>query len=475
MTLSDRLRTRSADRPGFGDEPAGDVQPAQRVDEAPSSAALVDPFMKLKQRAQETLFARLGARLYDASTPEPQLHAYVIQELGDILAAEQLPLTPDERAQLVTEISDDVLGHGPIEVFLADDEVTEVMVNGTQSIFVEREGRLHATEARFLSETHLRRVIERIVSAVGRRIDESSPMVDARLHDGSRVNAVIPPLSVDGPMLTIRKFRKESFTPADLVANDTISTLAADFLDAAVRGRLSVLISGGTGTGKTTFLNALSSSIPRDERIITIEDAVELRLQQPHVIRLESRPPNIEGRGEVPIRELVRNSLRMRPDRIVVGEVRGGEALDMLQAMNTGHEGSLSTLHANTPRDALNRLETMVLMAGMDLPVRAIREQVASALDLIVHVARLNDGTRRVTKIVEVVGLEGDVITMSDLFTFDWEAGLDESNRYLGTLVPTGIRPRATDKLRALGIELPGQLFGATANAESVMGSGVYR
>jgi pilus assembly protein CpaF len=334
------------------------------------------------------------------------------------------------------------------------------MVNALEPVFVERAGRLYPTDSRFVSEDHLRQVIDRIVSRVGRRIDESSPMVDARLPDGSRVNAIIPPLSVDGPALTIRKFSRRAYTVNDLINFHSLTAEIAEVLSACVRGRLNILVTGGTGSGKTTLLNVLSSFIPEEDRIVTIEDAVELRLNQEHVIRLEARPPNIEGRGEVTIRDLVRNSLRMRPDRIVVGEVRSGEALDMLQAMNTGHDGSLSTLHANTPRDALARLETMVLMAGLDLPVRAIREQSASAVDLIVHMSRLRDGTRRITHVVEVDGMEGEIITLTDLFLYDYSAGMDADGRFVGTVRPTGLRPKFTERLGDLGIEIPPRLFG---------------
>jgi pilus assembly protein CpaF len=418
-----------------------------------------DPLYGLRNRAQTSLFERLGNRLYDPNLSEDQLRAYVVRELDEILSSEVQQLSPEERSQLVEAIGADILGLGPIEPFLADPTVTEVMVNADDSIFVERGGRIYLTESRFMSVQHLRQVIEKIVAAVGRRIDESSPMVDARLPDGSRVNAIIPPLAVDGPMLTIRKFAKTAFTTSDLIDFGTLTPQSAEFLDACVRGRRNILISGGTGTGKTTLLNVVSSFIPTDERIVTIEDAVELRLHQRHVIRLEARPPNIEGRGAVAIRELVRNSLRMRPDRIVVGEVRGGEALDMLQAMNTGHEGSLSTLHANTPRDALSRLETMVLMAGLDLPVRSIREQVAAALDVIVHLSRLRDGTRRITEISEVNGMEGDTITLSTLYSFDYAAGMDETGRFIGRIRPTGLRPMFSEELQHLGIQLPEELI----------------
>jgi pilus assembly protein CpaF len=371
-----------------------------------------------------------------------------------------MPLSPEERAALVADLADDVLGYGPMQRFLADREVTEIMVNGCEDIYVERSGRLHRTSARFISEGHLRRVIDRIVSEVGRRVDESSPMVDARLPDGSRVNAIIPPLAVDGPVLTVRKFASDPYRVHDLVAMGAFTQETADLLSACVRGRLNMLVTGGTGTGKTTMLNVLSSFIPADERVVTIEDSVELQMDQHHVVRLESRPANAEGRGSVAIRDLVRNSLRMRPDRIIVGEVRGGETLDMLQAMNTGHDGSLSTVHANTPRDAISRLETMVLMAGMDLPDRAIREQVASALDVIVHLSRFRDGTRRVTNVTEVVGMEGQIVTLQDVFAFDYAAGVDGQGRHRGQLRPTGIRPAFVDRLADLGIEVPAATFG---------------
>jgi pilus assembly protein CpaF len=427
----------------------------------PTGPVAGDPLHGLRTRAQGALFDRLGNRLFDPNLGEDQLRAYVVRELDEILSAEVDQLSADERQGLVESIGADILGLGPIEPYLNDPTVTEIMVNADDSIFVERNGRLYMTEARFMTVQHLRQVIEKIVAAVGRRIDESSPMVDARLPDGSRINAIIPPLAVDGPMLTIRKFSKTAFGTSDLVEFGTLTQQCADFLEACVRGKRNILISGGTGTGKTTLLNVVSSFIPEDERIVTIEDAVELRLHQRHVIRLEARPPNVEGKGQVPIRDLVRNSLRMRPDRIVVGEVRSGEALDMLQAMNTGHEGSLSTLHANTPRDAMSRLETMVLMAGLDLPVRSIREQVASALDLVVHLGRLRDGTRRITEIAEVNGMEGDTITLSTLYAFDYGAGADESGRYVGRIEPTGLRPMFSDELAHMGIEFPEELIKA--------------
>jgi pilus assembly protein CpaF len=333
------------------------------------------------------------------------------------------------------------------------------MVNNMSTIYVERGGRIYWTGAKFFNEEQLRRVIEKIVGRVGRRIDEASPYVDARLADGSRVNAIIPPLAIDGPVLTIRKFSADPLTADDLISFGTLSPATAAFLKACVAGRINILVSGGTGAGKTTTLNVLSSFLPEDERIITIEDAAELRLQQPHVVRLEYRPPNIEGKGEVAVRDLVRNALRMRPDRIVVGEVRGGEALDMLQAMNTGHDGSISTVHANSPRDVLSRLETMTMMGGIELTVRAVREQVAAAINLIVHQARLKDGTRRVTQITEVVGMEGEIVTLQDVFLFDYKAGMDELGRFLGQLKPTGLRPQFLDRLEDRGVTVPPNLF----------------
>ncbi|MFN3218349.1 MAG: CpaF family protein [Acidimicrobiales bacterium] len=413
----------------------------------------------LKAKAQEALIERMGSRLYDRSLTEEQIENYVVTELGGFLFEEDVRLADHEREQLTAELLNDVLRHGPIEPFLDDESVSEIMVNGLNSIYVERSGKLERTQSNFLTEAHLRQIIERIVSKVGRRIDESSPMVDARLPDGSRVNAVIPPLAVDGPSLTIRKFSRDALTVDDLVDFGTLSPISVEFLTCAVRGRLNVLVSGGTGTGKTTMLNVLSSFIPEDERIVTLEDAVELQLKQQHLVRLESRPANVEGKGQVSIRDLVRNSLRMRPDRVIIGECRGGEAMDMLQAMNTGHDGSLSTLHANGPRDAVARLETLCLMSGMDLPVKAIREQIASAVDLIVHVARLRDGTRRVTHISELVGLDGEALMMTDIFTFDFDAGIGPDGRYAGLLCPTGQVPAVLSKLREHGEDVSAELF----------------
>ncbi|MEV5051788.1 CpaF family protein [Arthrobacter sp. LAR12-1-1.1] len=453
----------------------GRIQEAQAADAA--SAALVveevgpnagmasEALRGLKERASQALYERLGSRISDSSMDETELHQHVKDELKEVVDAEQVPLTSAERQRLTREIIDDVLGHGPIQRFLDDPEVTEVMVNRHDSIYVERYGHLQKTDAKFSSDEALRRVIERIVSRVGRRIDESSPLVDARLADGSRVNAIIPPLAVNGPSLTIRKFAREALTVNKLIEFGSLSPEMAELLQACVLARMNIIVSGGTGTGKTTLLNVLSSFIPETDRIVTIEDAVELQLQQEHVVRLESRPANIEGRGEVSIRELVRNSLRMRPDRIVVGEVRGGESLDMLQAMNTGHDGSISTVHANSPRDAVARLETLVLMAGMDLPLRAIREQVASAVNLIVHITRLRDGSRRVTHITEVQGMEGDIVTLQDAFVFDYSAGVDANGRFLGKPIPTGVRPRFTDRFVELGIQISPAVFGANVGS----------
>jgi pilus assembly protein CpaF len=414
---------------------------------------------ELRRRLHARVAQELGTVLYQQNLDTERLSKLVVDHISRLLREEPTPMSAAERAMLLEDLKADVLGHGPIEEFLQDEDVTEVMVNGPNEIYVERGGKLYKTNRRFVDENHLRGVIDAIVARVGRRIDEASPMVDARLPDGSRVNAIIHPLAINGPFLTIRKFSREHFTDVDLIQFGTLTASVTEFLQQCVKGKLNMVISGGTGAGKTSTLNVLSSYIPPDERIVTVEDAVELRLNQPHVLQLESRPPNIEGKGQVTIRELVRNALRMRPDRIVVGEVRGAEALDMLQAMNTGHEGSISTLHANSPRDVLSRLETMVLMAGMDLPLRAIREQISSAIDVVVHQARLKDGTRRITHVSEVEGMEADVITMQDIFLFDYSMGIDSHGRSLGHLKPTGIRPKFVNKLADVGIHLSPTMF----------------
>ena len=419
-----------------------------------------DPFGDLKRTVHQALLDNLGPKLYDARLTQSELEQRVRQTLQEVLSTGDMPLTSADRARIAQEIADDILGYGPVEPYLRDPDISEIMVNGPDQIYVERAGRLHPVDGHFADEAHLRRTIDKIVGRVGRRVDEASPMVDARLPDGSRINAIIPPLAVDGSLLTIRKFAADPFEVDDLISFGTLTRSVADVLAACVQGKLNILVGGGTGAGKTTTLNVLSGFIPGDERVVTVEDAAELQLHQEHVIRLESRPPNIEGKGEVRIRDLVRNSLRMRPDRIIVGEIRDDAALDMLQAMNTGHEGSICTVHANTPRDVLSRVETMVLMAGMDLPIRAIRDQVSSALDLIVQQTRFKDGSRRITAITEVVGMEGDIITLQDIFLFDNSAGLDEQGRPRGTLRPTGIRPTFLDRLTAAGIRVDPRAFG---------------
>ncbi|MBP8974183.1 MAG: CpaF family protein [Anaerolineae bacterium] len=412
-------------------------------------------YQDLKVRVQNKLLAELDTSV-DPRSPEVRT---TIEELFTIILNEEsLVLGRAERQQLFEAIVAEILGFGPLEPLLADDTITEIMVNGPKNVYIERAGNILRSNVTFEDEDHVLRVLDRIVAPLGRRIDESSPTVDARLPDGSRVNAVIRPISLCGPTITIRKFSRRPFTVEDLIRFGSLTPEIAEFLRASVIARLNIVVSGGTGSGKTTLLNVLSGFIPNDERIITIENAAELQLRQEHVVSLESRPPNIEGRGEVNIRDLVVNSLRMRPDRIVVGECRAGEALDMLQAMNTGHEGSLTTLHSNSPRDTLARLETMCLMAGMDLPVRAIREQVASALDVIIHQERMRDGTRKIVKITEIQGMEGDVITMSDIFEFE-QTGL-EAGKVIGRIRPTGLRPKFIEKIEASGIHLPPSVFG---------------
>ena len=425
-----------------------------------------DPFAEIKNRVHMAVIGDLGTQLFNVSMDPIALRDRVIVDIRRHLSDEQ-GISRDDRERLASAIADDALGHGPLERLLADDSISEIMVNGPYDVWIERHGRLFDTNVRFDDESHMRRIINKIVAEVGRRVDESSPMVDARLADGSRVNIIIPPLSLSGPLITIRKFSKKRLTLDEMIKIGTLSEESVEYLQRCVLAELNVLISGGTGSGKTTLLNALSSAIPDEDRIVTIEDAAELQLNQRHVLRLESRPKNIEGEGEVPIRELVRNSLRMRPDRIIVGEVRGAEALDMLQAMNTGHDGSLSTVHANSPRDALSRVETMVLMAGYELPVRAIRQQASSALDLIVHLERLEDGSRRVTAITEVQRMEAEVVTLQDLFSFKY-GEMAADGKIVGSLVCTGLRPASLHKFEKRGVTLPLSMF----NPGSLAGNG---
>jgi pilus assembly protein CpaF len=420
-----------------------------------------DREVQLVSRVHARVAASLGRTTGAASGDA--IRAMLAEQFPIALDEERLTLNRSDRLRLQDAVLAEIIGYGPIQDLVLDDTISEIMVNGPHQVWIERDGKLFLTDIVFADAEHVIRVIQRIVAPLGRRCDESSPMVDARLPDGSRVNCVIPPLSLIGPTLTIRKFRRAPLSPADLLRNGTVSLNAVQFLRACVQGRLNIVVAGGTGAGKTTLLNALSSYISPRERIVTIEDAAEIRLQQMHVITLETRPANVEGAGEVAIRDLFRNALRMRPDRIVIGECRGSEALDMLQAMNTGHDGSLTTIHANGPRDALSRIETMVLMSGAELPLRAIREQTVAALDLVVYIERLQDGTRRVTQISEVRGLEGDVITMQDIFAFQREGF--EGERVVGNLRPTGIRPSFNDKLMARGIELPASWFGYEAES----------
>jgi pilus assembly protein CpaF len=469
MGLHDRIK-------GVSDNGAGQATPEASALPQPAQLSgrdrgrTSDPYAELKTRVHHAVIARLGPELFASESAE-DLSERVLRAVMEQLALDRTPLTREERRQIVKEITDDILGYGPLEPFLQDDSVTEVMVNGFDKVYIERAGKIEGTTASFVDDAHLMRIIDKIVSQVGRRVDEASPMVDARLPDGSSVNAIIPPLSLRGPTLTIRKFSRDPYTMDDLINFGTLTPKSAHFLAACVRGKLNVLISGGTGTGKTTTLNAMSAFVPGDERIVTIEDAAELQLQQEHVITLESRPPNIEGQGEIRIRELVRNALRMRPDRIIVGEVRGAETVDMLQAMNTGHEGSLTTIHANSPRDALSRLETLVLTAGVELPLRAIREQISSAFDLLVQIARLVDGSRRITNVTEVLRMESDLITLQDLFHAkppdEETAAATHALRLLGPLACTGLTPHFLEKMAANGVSLPGNFFETDAGEMS--------
>ena len=411
-------------------------------------------FYDVRDKVQQVL---LNNNSHNENLDPQKLREKIEDIYNQVLAEENLLYNLSTRKGMLNWILADITGYGPLEPLLSDEEITEIMVNGCDQIYVERFGKIELTDVRFENDTHLMRVIDRIISPIGRRVDETSPMVDARLPSGYRVNAIISPLSLIGPVLTIRKFAAKPFTIQDLIANNTISYALANFLKSCVEARINIVVSGGTGTGKSTFLNVLSSFIPEDERVITIEDTAELQMHQPHVVRLEKRPPNIEDKGEITIRQLLINALRMRPDRIIVGECRGGEALDMLQAMNTGHDGSMTTVHANSPRDVLRRIETMVMMAGMELPLKAIREQVASSIDLVIHHERLKDGTRKVTKVSEVQGMEGDTIVMQDLFTFQF-AGI-QNGIVKGVLKPTGLRPQFLEKLIANGIEIPDSVF----------------
>jgi pilus assembly protein CpaF len=421
-----------------------------------SQGPVRESFRDVKFRIQNRVIQDLDPKL-DLSN-QVEVRRQIEDIFGKVIDEEGLALTRAERVRMLEQITDEIIGLGPMEPLLRDESISEVMVNGPRQVYIERSGKLELTNVVFQNDDHVMRIIDRIISPIGRRVDESSPMVDARLTDGSRVNAIIPPLSLVGPVITIRKFSASPFTVDDLIRFGTATADMFDFMRACVEARLNIFVSGGTGSGKTTTLNVLSSFIPNDERIVTIEDAAELQLRQEHVVTLESRPPNIEGKGAIPIRELVRNSLRMRPDRIIVGECRSGEALDMLQAMNTGHDGSMSTGHANSPRDMLARLETMVLMAGVDLPVRAIREQIASAVDLIVHQSRLKDGTRKITHITEVQGMEGDIVVMQDVFVFEQTGIVD--GKIQGRLKATGIRPKFVEKFEVMGIHLAPNLFG---------------
>lgn len=431
-------------------------------DEVGSTDPRTEVLEAVRDRVHRRVLTELGPYFYNNLIDQKELRVRVDRIVQTALRNEKAPMSLAESTQLGQLVADEILGHGPIERLVRDPSISEIMVNGPDQVYVERHGRIEKTKITFVNEAHLRHVIGRIVGEVGRHIDESSPMVDARLADGSRVNAVFPPLSIGGPFLTIRKFETDPFTLEDLTEMGTLTPQLGELLGACVTGKVNIMVSGGAGTGKTTLLNVMSSFIPADERIITIEDAKELQLRQQHVLSLEYRPPNTEGSGEVTIRDLLRNSLRMRPDRVIIGECRSGEALDMLQAMNTGHEGSMTTVHANSPRDALSRIETMTLMAGFDLPMRAVREQMASALDLIVHLSRMRDGSRKVTHVTEVGKMEGDIILLQDIFKFDYRRGVDEQGHSLGELRPTGLRPHLTQRLEDRGVKVDNSIFDLT-------------
>lgn len=418
----------------------------------------VDPYFELKTKIQNKVIQELNIDFNEISEQNEEMKQEIKFIISKNIEEESLNMTNNQKQKIMDELLDEIIGFGPITVLLADNKVTEIMVNGPNQVYVEKSGKLILTDAKFKNDNHVMHVIKKIVGPIGRRIDESSPLVDARLPNGSRVNAIIPPLAIDGPSITIRKFSEDPFKVEDLINFGTLNPKMAELLKYCVRGRLNIFVSGGTGSGKTTTLNILSSFIPPEERIVTIEDSAELQLSQDHVVRLETRPANVEGKGEINIRDLVKNSLRMRPDRIIVGEVRSGEALDMLQAMNTGHDGSLTTGHANSPRDILSRIETMVLMSGMNLPIRAIRDQVSSAIDLIIQQSRLMDGSRKITYITEVQGMEGDVIVLQDIFKFE-QQGLDNSGKVKGQFVSTGIMPKFVQKLKEKGINIPPELL----------------
>jgi pilus assembly protein CpaF len=431
--------------------------PSTGVSRADDGRVWQEGMQEMKARLHRSIINRMDLTKLGQLNPE-QIHAEVGRLVKDILVTEEAPLSAVERERLVDELHHELFGLGPLEPLLADSAISDILVNSPNNIYIERRGKLEKTGVTFKDNEHLMRVIERIVSSVGRRIDEASPMVDARLKDGSRVNAIIPPLSLDGPVLSIRRFGAEPLRMPKLIENQMLTSDMAEMFEMCVKARLNIVISGGTGAGKTTILNALSAFIPFDERVVTIEDSAELQMQQPHCVRLETRPPNIEGKGEVTQRDLVKNALRMRPDRIVIGEVRSGEAVDMLQAMNTGHDGSLTTIHANTPRDALARLETMIQMTGMRLSDRAMRQQIASAINIVIQVARLSDGSRRLTSISEITGMEGDTITMQEVFHFE-RRGIDAQGHVIGRFRPTGVRPRFAERLKIYGMQLPRVFF----------------